>query len=588
MANKQLGLPANRLFNNSNIAAPGGTASLYLSGTLTPANFLASDGVTPLGSTITANGLGQLPDAYGDETVPYRLILKDKNGVELSGGDIDPFYFGADSAAATSAAAAATSATNAATSATNAASSASSASTSATNAASSASAASTSATNAASSASAAATSETNAASSASSISGTIDAQAEMPQYIRLFRDHNGNVPVWADHGKLDAIGFGPTLLNDLTVTGMPLMGLRQPLKSDGRTWALPRNKMGTLRHGGTVGRLKLVLTGDSWFQRKQIPQEFSDQLVAQGLTVTSTGYVAFDSVVSSVDPVVTLGLLGSATVTQSGFTTRDISTAAADGSNVGSGGGLYSLAGLAYDCTTTGGTISVANVTGTEIRIYYKDANGTFRYRVDGGAWTTVTCANSGNTAKATIAGLTQGLHSFDIDTTGNAGTVTLYDAYVTSSAYGLELNQVGNGSSTAGQFSAALNLAAAQFILSDIAPGSVIVCLGTNDIPGNVAPSVYGAALGNIRDKYKAAGAAVALVFPPESGSPGSYPNSNYRDQVISLAKDGSCEFIDFLSLWAPYASISPMSWESARHLNGIAKTPFVTAIRNFLLPSE
>lgn len=95
MANKLLQLPGNRLFNNSNIASPGGTATLYLSGTSTLANFLDSGGV-PLGATITANGLGQLPNAYGDETVAYRMILRDSAGVQIDGGDIDPFYFGRD------------------------------------------------------------------------------------------------------------------------------------------------------------------------------------------------------------------------------------------------------------------------------------------------------------------------------------------------------------------------------------------------------------------------------------------------------------------------------------------------------------
>jgi hypothetical protein len=159
MANKQLCLSNNRLFNNSNIAAPGGTAELYLSGGLTAAEFLAGDGST-LGHVITANGLGQLPNAYQNETTAFRLILKDRNGAELDGGDIDPFYFGlagpdasllqpfADSCSA-SATAAATSETNAANSATAASTSATSAASSATNSANSATAAANSATDAA-------------------------------------------------------------------------------------------------------------------------------------------------------------------------------------------------------------------------------------------------------------------------------------------------------------------------------------------------------------------------------------------------------------------------------------------------------
>lgn len=93
MANKQFIMPTNRLLNNSNRTASGGTAQLYVTGTLTPAEFLDSDGVS-LGHTLTADGIGQLPNAYQDEATPFRLILKDRNGATLDGGDIDPFYFG--------------------------------------------------------------------------------------------------------------------------------------------------------------------------------------------------------------------------------------------------------------------------------------------------------------------------------------------------------------------------------------------------------------------------------------------------------------------------------------------------------------
>lgn len=91
---KQLMLPANRAFNSNGLAIPGATASLYLSGTLTPANFYADSGlVTSLGPTLTANGAGRFDiNAYGDETVAYRLITKDALGAQLD--DIDPFYFG--------------------------------------------------------------------------------------------------------------------------------------------------------------------------------------------------------------------------------------------------------------------------------------------------------------------------------------------------------------------------------------------------------------------------------------------------------------------------------------------------------------
>lgn len=91
---KQLMLPANRAFDSNGFAVPGATASLYQSGTLTPATFYAdADLTTALGPTITANGAGrfdQLP--YQDENTAFRLIVRDAIGVQLD--DIDPFFFG--------------------------------------------------------------------------------------------------------------------------------------------------------------------------------------------------------------------------------------------------------------------------------------------------------------------------------------------------------------------------------------------------------------------------------------------------------------------------------------------------------------
>lgn len=93
MTARQLMLPANRAFNSNGLGVPGAVAKLYTTGTLTPQNFYADLALsTSLGPTITANGAGRFPNAYGDDSTPYRLRVEDAHGVELD--DMDPFYFG--------------------------------------------------------------------------------------------------------------------------------------------------------------------------------------------------------------------------------------------------------------------------------------------------------------------------------------------------------------------------------------------------------------------------------------------------------------------------------------------------------------
>lgn len=94
MAAKQFLVPGNHATVRG-LAAPGAIAKLYTTGTLTPQPFYSTSALSvSLGSTITADGIGVFPECYQDEATPFRLIITDRNGVELDGGDVDPFYFG--------------------------------------------------------------------------------------------------------------------------------------------------------------------------------------------------------------------------------------------------------------------------------------------------------------------------------------------------------------------------------------------------------------------------------------------------------------------------------------------------------------
>lgn len=94
MSGKQLQLPAYRAFNSDGVPVAGAVASLYLSGTTTPALFYSDAALTiSLGASITANSAGRFaPIPYGNSTIAYRLKIVDEEGATLD--DIDPFYFG--------------------------------------------------------------------------------------------------------------------------------------------------------------------------------------------------------------------------------------------------------------------------------------------------------------------------------------------------------------------------------------------------------------------------------------------------------------------------------------------------------------
>lgn len=94
MAARQFLVPGNHATVRG-LVAPGATAELFTTGTTTPQPFYSDTALTvSLGTSLTANGVGNFPIAYQNEATAFRLILKDRDGAELDGGDIDPFYFG--------------------------------------------------------------------------------------------------------------------------------------------------------------------------------------------------------------------------------------------------------------------------------------------------------------------------------------------------------------------------------------------------------------------------------------------------------------------------------------------------------------
>ena len=329
-----------------------------------------------------------------------------------------------------------------------------------------------------------------------------------------------------------------------------------------------RALLASLLAGATV-TAKIIQMGDSWTERRDIPQAMADLLYArygQG----ADGYISFGQ---------TTGEINSVAVAYSGFANTDITSSTT---------GTFGPCGHRLSATGTAATASVSGIRAETIHLYYLDGDGTFRYRIDGGAWVDVVGTGSGDPARATVSGLSTGAtHTVEIDTTGNAGTVTLYCLYATGMA-GVELSKIGNASARADHYWHYINAAVSTLVLGDIAAQAMYLSLGTNDRVANVDPDVFGGYQRLILDALQAANSdcACILAAPPENGWAGRYSMAQYAASSVDLAlADPLVEHVDFTRIFPDYTTANTLGlWSDSAHLNANGARFFASTVyRNF-----
>lgn len=84
---------------------------------------------------------------------------------------------------------------------------------------------------------------------------------------------------------------------------------------------------------------------------------------------------------------------------------------------------------VGHRTSSAGATLGFTGVTGTTVRIYYRNANvtGSFRYRIDGGSFTTITPPTGFGQEPGVVevTGLSDGAHSIDIEQL--SGTIVIH-----------------------------------------------------------------------------------------------------------------------------------------------------------------
>ena len=280
----------------------------------------------------------------------------------------------------------------------------------------------------------------------------------------------------------------------------------------------------------------LAVVGDSWVQNGDITRPLNTWLQAT-YGNAGPGYVGIGKNHGSPDStLVTYARTGTWTDHDNG------------GSPQGNG---VDIADANSTDTVTPAQVTVVATFNTAVIHFQKMLNGgDFRWRLDGGSWTTVTTANASTIyATSTISGLSTASHTLDVQilNAGSAG-VTLFGIDLQRTGNGARLLRLGNGGSTAAQYIAS-NATLWQAGLTAFAPSAVALLLGTNDMSGNVAPSSFGGSIDTLCTRIQAAVplADVILLSPADNGLTGkTYTVSQYRDELRNAAVRNSALFID------------------------------------------
>lgn len=340
-----------------------------------------------------------------------------------------------------------------------------------------------------------------------------------------------------------------------------------PASTDGRSLARARRKAAQVRAGASE-TLRVAMIGDSWTQGLAIPNAMRDLLAE----------VFGDCGESWVHAGVGGHWSGAGVAGSAGWNWLDADITS---------GWPYGAApdGRMGWTSATTDTLTIVTPSCTEARIYTRRHGGTWRWRVDGGSWTTVTEATGGALTITTISGLAAATHTIEIDTIGNTGVVAWCGMDTRTSGASAEVVKLGNSGLSAIDMQS--YIAGAQDILADLAPDVVICILGTNDyISADSTVAVFGAALDTLTATARAAAPGVGLVFvaPALSSSSPVTPLSEYRDEAYARALALGAEYLGAYDLIAPYAD-DPALWTDSRHLNQLGGDVLCRLINNRLM---
>ncbi len=338
-----------------------------------------------------------------------------------------------------------------------------------------------------------------------------------------------------------------------------------PVATDGRTLHRLRAKLASCLFpiGAPTGITRVMFMGDSWTDQNRIMQQIKDLLIAK-YGESGFGWIA-------VDNDITLSRLTGLTFSRANWTYYD---ATEDGAPVAGIGCAHD--GKAIYTTGTTATLSLAVKTQT-LKIAYRDTvGGKFRYRVDGGAYTTVTGAGTGNKLFVSITGLTDAVHTIDIDTTVNSGgtTVVLYGFIGLRTAPGIEFHKCGNGSLHGEDVGTYISEMGPFF--AEIQPDVLSTILATNDHRLSIPFTTFTAALQGFAASARSAVPDISVILwgPAQCSATAVLPLTDYVAEMYRLSgpTELNCEFFNNHAIFGPFAEANALGqWFDNLHLSDL-----------------
>lgn len=325
-----------------------------------------------------------------------------------------------------------------------------------------------------------------------------------------------------------------------------------PLSTDGRTLYAVKRAIYLAKNNVSGSMVRITTMGDSWSYLPENPEALA-KLTEATVSTTLRSFIP-----ANADAAGTWG--GVSTTVSAGWTYQDASTPSivwAYGAGV-DGHVLY----------TSGNsqTFTASGVTATTVNIYTGAFGGTWRYRVDGGSWTTVSDGTGGGLVSTPVT--LNGTKTIEISTVGNTGVVAFYGMRAVS-ARRTSIFKCGNGGLTGTRLSNYINQPQVVPMLATFNSHLVVLNLGTNDyrIPGATV-SAYIQAIDDLRVAVRTAVpvCGIIVVVPPQSDGTVVTPLSQYRDAAYEYCVTHDCEFLNALDAFGGYNSAM---WNDSLHLN-------------------